>query len=279
MKRETSLCLLLTLLLMPTDTLAEQQPPNDPTSDAVGLFRAMDAGQIDVRFIPLDAADANLLIANKTDRVVHLRLPNAFAAVPVLAQFDQGFGQGQAAGGGGGGNNAPQSVGGGVNAGGNQGFGNQGFGNAGNVGGGGNGGRQGQGFGRVGGFMRIPPRSTRKLTATTVCLEHGKAEPNPRIKYRMIPIAEYTADQRVARLCEQLATGDIQQNTAQAAAWHLTGDLSWDKLSRLNRVESKYRGNIRFFTAQELRAAKDAVASVTAASISRDAYSAVSGGQ
>jgi hypothetical protein len=275
MKRETSLCLILLLLTWSTDSLAEQQPANDPTADAVGLFRAMDAGQIDVRFIPLDAADANLLIANKTDRVVHLRLPTTFAAVPVLAQFDQGFGQGQAAGGGGGGNNAPQSVGGGVNAGGNQGFGNQGFGNAGFAGGGGNGGRQGQGFGRGGGFMRIPPQSTRKLTATTVCLEHGKAEPNPRIQYRMIPMADYTADQRVALLCEKLATGEIEQNTAQAAAWHLTGDLSWDKLSRLNRVESKYLGNIRFFTERELKTAKEAVASVTE-SVSLNTYSAVS---
>jgi hypothetical protein len=274
MKRETSLCLILAVLLSSTDVLAEQRPTAEPSSDAVDLFRAMDAGQVDVRFIPLDAADANVLITNKTDRAVHVQLPDAIAAVPVLGQFDQGFGQGPA--GGGGGNNATQGVGGAVNGGGNQGFGNQGngnqgFGNAEVGNGGGGGGRQRQGFG--GGFMRIPPQSTRKLTATTVCLEHGKAEPNPRIKYQMIPIAEYTADQRVALLCRRLGKGDIEQNAAQAAAWHLANDLSWTKLSRLNRVESKYLGNIRFFTQQELKAAQAAVSSVTAA-VNLDAYSA-----
>lgn len=265
MKRETSLCLILAVLLSSTDLLAEPRRPSLPSADAVDLFRAMDAGQVDVRFIALDAAEANVLITNKTRRAVHVQLPDAIAAVPVLGQFDQGFGQGPA--GGGGGNNATQGVGGAINGGGNQGFGNQGngnqgFGNAGFGMGGGGGGRQGQGFG--GGFMRIPPQSTRKLTATTVCLEHGKAEPNPRIKYRMIPIAEYTDDQRVAVVCQRLGKGDIQQNTAQAAAWHLANDLSWTELSKLNRVESKYLGHIRFFTQRELKAAQDAVSSVTA---------------
>ena len=265
MKRETSVCLLAVFILWSSDSLAEQRRPGEPPVDAVELFRAIDAGQLEVQFIPLNATDANVLIANKTPQAVHVQLPDAIAAVAVLRQFDQGFGQGPA--GGGGGNNGTQGVGGVLNGGGNQGvgnqgFGNQGFGNAGVGNAGGGGGRQGPGFG--GGFMRIPPRATRKLTATTVCLEHGKAEPNPRVKYRMIPIAEYTTDERLALLCQRLGTGEIEPNTAQAAAWHLANDLNWSELSRLNRVESKYLGNIRFFTQRELKAAKDAVASISA---------------
>ena len=112
------------------------------------------------------------------------------------------------------------------------------------------------------GFMRIAPQKSRKLKATTVCLEFGKPEPNPRIKYRMIPIEQFTADVRVAALCKTLGEGGTPQNTAQAAAWHLTNHLSWERLAEINRVESRYFGNIRFFNAKELAAAKELVESI-----------------
>ena len=240
---------LLVLLLCGPVTAAEN-------IDTVALFDAMEAGQIEVKFIPANAAKANVLIENKTARVLHLELPDAFAAVPVLAQFGQdpgqdpgqGFGQNGGQNGGG----ATQGVGGGLGGGQGQGNGNL-FGNGGGNGFG-RGGGQGNGLRR--GFMRIAPEKTRKLTATTVCLEHGKPDPRPRIAYRMIPIEEFTDNTKVIELCRQLGQGSVMQKTAQAVAWNLANGLSWEKLASINRMESRYFGNIKFFQPAELARAK-----------------------
>lgn len=102
-------------------------------------------------------------------------------------------------------------------------------------------------------MFRVEPDKSRKLKVPCVCLEHGKPDPNPRMKYQIVPIEQVNADPRVAKLCELLGEGKIAQNTAQAAAWHLANGVSWEELARMNRVESKYTGNIRFFNPMELR--------------------------
>ncbi len=106
------------------------------------------------------------------------------------------------------------------------------------------------------GFMRIAPEKTRKLTATTVCLEHGKPDPHPRIAYRMIPIGEYTDNPSVIELCRRLGRGDVAQKTAQAAAWHLANELSWEEIAAINRVESRYLGEIKLFNNTDINRAK-----------------------
>jgi len=216
----------------------------------VDLFAAIDSGQVAVKFIPVSAEKANVLIANNTDRVLHIELPDAIAAVPVLAQFGQEFGQNGGQNGGG----ASQGVGGGFQAGNGmqqgQGLG-QGLGNGGNFGQ-----RQGgaNGFGM--GLMRIAPRKTRKLTARTVCLEYGKPDPHPRIAYRMIPIEQFTDDAKVTELCRRLGGGEVSQPAAQAAAWHLASGLTWLQLADINRIESRYLGKIKFFQPRDLETAK-----------------------
>ncbi|MGB7347669.1 MAG: hypothetical protein WBD20_25825 [Pirellulaceae bacterium] len=225
----------LMALTVSTST-ARAEPAGNATSQSdettVEFFQAIQDEQVSVQFIPISSQRGNVLIDNKTDAPITLKLPNAFAAVPVLAQLgQQGFGQ--QAGGGGGSN---QAVGGGMDAGGR--------GQGQNFGGGNN--------GQIGGFMRIVPDRPRKLKAITVCLEHGKPEPNPRIAYTMMPIEKYTNDDRIAILCSQLARRELSQNVAQAAAWHLANGFEWEKLSKLNRLESKYLGNIRFFAASEI---------------------------
>ncbi len=223
----------------------------DSAAQVAELFRGIDDGLIDVKFIPRDAAKANVLLRNNTDQVVDIQLPSAFAAVPVLAQFGpngggQNFGAMDGlAGGRGQGDGATQGVGGGINAGQGQGVGQ---------------GMQGMQFG---GVMRIQPGKTRKLTATTVCLEHGKTEPNPRLAYRMIPLEQFSDDPRVAELCGRLGRGEIKQNTAQAAAWHLTNGLSWQRLASINRLESRYLGNVPFFSNAELKNAESLVVSLS----------------
>jgi hypothetical protein len=112
----------------------------------------------------------------------------------------------------------------------------------------------GMGMG-MGGMMRIAPDKPTKLTVPCVCLEHGKPDPNPRMTYRIVPLEMVSSDPRVAELCTQLGNGKLPQNTAQAAAWHITDGLSWEELAAKNRVESKYTGNVRYFAPAELQAA------------------------
>lgn len=67
-------------------------------------------GLVDVRFIANDARSAQVLVTNRADRPLTLRLPSGFAGVPVLAQMGGQQGAGFGAGGIGG---TPQNVGGG----------------------------------------------------------------------------------------------------------------------------------------------------------------------
>lgn len=258
-------CVLPLLFLFTTASLVDLRTANsdDGTVVAVDLFQAENAGDIRLRFIPTNATRANVFIINQTDRVLHLELPDAIAAVPVLAQFGGGNGQfgGQAGGG-------TQGVGGGFDAG--QG---QGFGGGNPLGGGGN---------AFMGAMRIAPNKQRKIVARTVCLEHGKPEPNPKNAYLMIPVESFTDDPRIAGLCRDLAGGAIDPTAAQALAWHLSNGLSWDNLAQLNRIESRYRGNIKYFNEGTLKAAKTHALKLAAesacthesqASITRDSHS------
>ena len=125
-------------------------------------------------------------------------------------------------------------------------------GGMGGMGGGGMGGMGGMGGG---GFMRVAPEKMRKLAVRTVCLEHGKPDPNPKMAYKIVPIEQFTKKADVRVLCEALGYGQVTQNTAQAAAWHMMDGLTWGQLAAKNRVESKYLGNIRWFSQFELRTA------------------------
>src|SRR5690348_11324911 len=69
---------------------------------AVELFAGMEAGQVEAKIIPKDAKEGTLTLKNKTDKPLTIRMPEAFAAVPVLAQIGGGGG---GLGGLGGGNN------------------------------------------------------------------------------------------------------------------------------------------------------------------------------
>ncbi|KAA5545584.1 hypothetical protein FYK55_06325 [Roseiconus nitratireducens] len=123
--------------------------------------------------------------------------------------------------------------------------------------------------GGMGGFMRIPPQREQKVSVTTVCLEHGKPDPNPKMAYTIVPLEVVTKDERVHVLCEALGYGQVAQNTAQAAAWNLMDDLSWQTLAAKNRVESKYTGNVRWFSPIEIKAAMAVVREATRIAESR----------
>ncbi|HUE75004.1 MAG TPA: hypothetical protein VMP01_29320 [Pirellulaceae bacterium] len=193
--------------------------PDKAEAEKVDLFAAMESGDIEVRLICKDSTTGNVLITNKTKKPLAIKLPDAFAGVPVAAQFGCPGGPG-----GGGFGGCP---GGGGGGGGQQGLG----GGGGGFGGGGGGGGFGGGGGG-GGIFNVAPEKVGKIKVVTVCLEHGKDDPNPRIPYELRPIESFVEDQKVIELVKMVARGEIDQHSAQAAAWHLANDMSWQELAQ-----------------------------------------------
>ena len=211
-------------------------------SPTVELFQAEKDGAIQIQLIPQSAKSATIIIHNRTKQPLHIALPKAFAGVPVLAQ--------------GGGDNV--NVGGNNNRSSNTSV-NQGFGGGlGGGGGFGGGGMGGGGFGG-GGFFDVGPDKVGKLKVATVCLEHGKADPNPRVPYQLKPIDTFTKDAAVQEICAMLGRGELDQVTAQAAAWHLTDRLSWEELAAKIRVKHLNGATERWFNTSQLQRAVQAV--------------------
>ena len=61
--------------------------PGDKTVD---MFEAIENGDIAVQLIPKDSTQCRVLIRNKTDQPLNVKLPEAFAGVPALAQAGAG---------------------------------------------------------------------------------------------------------------------------------------------------------------------------------------------
>jgi hypothetical protein len=255
------------------------------------VLAAERAGLAEVRYIPNDSRSAQIIVANRSDRPLTLRLPAAFAGRPVLAQMMQGGNQ-QAGFGAGGIGAAPQtSGGGGQNAGGMPGanpFGgcwvarevygahdprwvdfrtwltvdgpawlHEGYMAHGpavadwiherpaakrlvRVGmDAALAGRHPEAVG--GGQFRVAPAADGSFVVqpgkrlvfrlATVCLEHGKPEPSPRVPYKLVELESFSQDPRLPVVMAALFTGAVSQKTAQAAAWHIANGLSWERLA------------------------------------------------
>ncbi|HUY34116.1 MAG TPA: hypothetical protein VMV69_15315 [Pirellulales bacterium] len=65
------------------------------------MFKAVENGDLKVKLIPKDSTQGRVFIQNKTKKPLNVKLPEAFAAVPILAQMGGGQGMGGGMGGGG----------------------------------------------------------------------------------------------------------------------------------------------------------------------------------
>ncbi|MGE0606473.1 MAG: hypothetical protein AB7O62_05040 [Pirellulales bacterium] len=211
----------------------------NPDHETIEFFEAMDSGEIEVKFIPRDSTEANVIIRNKTDKPFNVKLPGAFAGVPVLAQFGGGGGMGGGGMGGGG-------MGGGGNQGGGGGMGGMGMGGGGMGGG-------GMGGGGGGGFFNVPAQKVGKFRVPFMCLEHGKKDPRPGVPYKIIPIEQFTTNTSVHQLCTMLGQGNLNQRAAQVAAWHLANDMSFEELAA-KRIERLDGSSYTYFSRQEILA-------------------------
>jgi hypothetical protein len=97
--------------------------------------------------------------------------------------------------------------------------------------GGGFGGGGGGGGGLGGGGFNLAPEASGKLKVSIVCLEHGKEDPNAHIPYEIRPLDSFTDDGRVKEVLMMLGSGNVDQQAAQAAAWHFANGLSWSELA------------------------------------------------
>jgi hypothetical protein len=195
------------------------------------LFDAIEAGAIDAQLILRDETAGRLIITNKTKQPLTIKLPEAFAGVPALAQINfPGLNPGIN----GNGNNNNNGV-------------NQGVG-------------AGPGNWNGNGLFSIEPERAIKVKLVAVCLEHGKREPNVHVAYRLLPLDEFTSDAKVIDVVSQLGRGELDQKSAQAAAWHLASGLSWKQLAAKIGVRHIGGRTEPFFTAAHLQRAKAAVA-------------------
>ena len=209
----------------------------NPEHKTVELFAAIEAGQIEVKLVLRDSRQGTVLIKNKSEQPLNVHLPEAFAGVPVLAQLGGGGGFGGGGGGlGGGGGGGGQGVGGG----------------GGGLGGGGGG--LGGGGGGGGGLFNVAAEKLGKFKIACVCLEHGKREPRPTIPYQLKPIESLTDRPVVHQLLKLFTRGRYNQRAAQAAAWHLNNDMSWEELAA-KRIIRAGGAQYPFFTQAELQQA------------------------
>jgi hypothetical protein len=228
-RRLTLLCAAIAAMLIPALLIAaEGRTPKSGGSDAnqetVEMFSAMEKGQIAVKLIPKDSTQCRILIENKTDKPLTVKLPETFAGVPVLAQRGGGGGRtgGTSTGGGG-----SQSMGGGMGGGG--------------MGGGGM------------GMFNVAPEKVGQLRVPTVCLDHGKGEPNERIPYEIKPLESVASRPAVVELCRTLGAGQINQRAAQAAAWFLNNDMTWQELAAKRYRHANGTMGESYFSPQEIQ--------------------------
>ena len=193
-------------------TTAFAAPPAQDAAEPVDFFAARKAGDFDAKFIAANEKRGHLILENKLKKPLVIQMPEAFAGVPVLGQLLPGLPQGPAPG---------------------QGVGIPGVVNP-------------RGPGLNGPFniaperlVELKPGQKRTVRLQGVCLDHGKPTPNARMKYDLVPLADYKADKRLAELMRVFGEGRYSQPAVQAVAWHYTDGLSMDQLRKVRDPKSR----------------------------------------
>jgi hypothetical protein len=177
---------------------------------AVDFFDARAAGDLDAKFIAVNEKRGHLLLKNHGQQPLKIRMPAAFAGVPVLAQFDPipfppepaqplgipgqvGLNERQLF------NVAPENL------------------------------------------VELKPGQKRTIRIKSVCLDHGKPTPNARMKYDVVPMADYNSSAELAELMVVYGQGKYSQPAVQAMAWHYANSKTIDELRTLRHKNTKQR--------------------------------------
>jgi hypothetical protein len=111
-----------------------------------------------------------------------------------------------------------------------------------------------------GGFFSIPAETVARVPFKSVCLNYGKAEPNPKMHYEIRPVDSFTKDETLQTLIGLVGTGNIDPEIAQAAAWHLSDGMSWAQLANMREERLDGRQPGPYFTPGKVFAAQNLVA-------------------
>lgn len=241
----------------------------DESLDHIDVFEGIEKGVLDVKMIPKDAMGGNMLIENKGDKPLNVDFPAAFIGKQVLKQFGGGGG-GRGGGGQGGGGFGGGQQGGGQGGGQQQG-GGAGGGQQGGGGGFGGGGQQGGGGGG-GGFFSVPADKVVRVTYRSVCLEHGKPEPNSLMTYRIGKVEEISSDPVLMETLKMVSNGQLDPQAGQAATWHLTDKMSWDQLAAKS-IPHIGRPATPYFSAETLSRAQNIYTAAVSRAAERDVKS------
>ena len=65
--------------------------------------------------------------------------------------------------------------------------------------------------------FNIPAGKAGNLKVAIVCLEHGKKDPNARVKYELKPIETFAKTAESAEVLKMMAEGEIHRDVAQVA--------------------------------------------------------------
>jgi len=91
------------------------------------------------------------------------------------------------------------------------------------------------------------------LQIAIVCMEHGKKDPNARVKYEIKPIEAFAKNEASAEVLKMMADGEIHRDIAQACAWHLENGLSWEELASKDKVVSSFGGySEKYFSLKQI---------------------------
>ncbi|MGI9427143.1 MAG: hypothetical protein ACR2NM_00685, partial [Bythopirellula sp.] len=100
-------------------------------------------------------------------------------------------------------------------------------------------------------LVDLKPGQQRRLRIESVCLDHGKRTPNARMKYDVVPLADYKPGAELAELMNIFGQDRYSQPAVQAVAWHYA---SGKTMEALTTFRDKRTGQ-RFFTKTQLKEA------------------------
>lgn len=254
-RRWSVLAALLAVGLTAGNTGPIRQLAFDPSAQVVDLFDGEAAGQLSLRMVAQSPKTGLVFVTNRSTDMLTVAVPKAVAGIHILPQFgplqggQNGFGQGTGLGNNGfannqaGGNGLGQTTGGGLSPMGNQGFPN---------------GQIGQnGLNQGNGFFSIPPGKTVQLQLQSVCLNYGRPDPTPAMKYKLVRLEDQVSDPALQELLAGINERS-DRDAVQAAAWHLANGLSWEQIAQLSN--QRLPGvKTPMFTAAEVRSAQSLV--------------------
>ncbi len=83
-------CACVALFAAPLSAQSKKSKTKQPAEklEEVDLFDGVKEGKLDVLLIPTDSSVGTVVITNKADKPVNVKLPKTFAGVPINAQME-----------------------------------------------------------------------------------------------------------------------------------------------------------------------------------------------